>query len=177
MTDTPDACLCTQRVGLHHNPACALYGRVTSDNIIRSDTQATPDAAALRWIEAVHGCAKIEGDHKKQRICETILAALRAKPSDVVNYGWVFYGPDGEWHWSEVFDPHESITDQRPATAVEAALALRHVDAAPTDPTAPILHAPGCKTCDFFRANAAEWKAMEARIAAHNRNGYDPGCP
>lgn len=42
-----------------------------------------PDAAALAWIEAVYGCANIEGDHKKQRICETILAALTTREAVV----------------------------------------------------------------------------------------------
>lgn len=39
--------------------------------------------------------------------------------------GWVFYGPDGEWHWSIDRQEHESIEDQRPATAVEAYFATR----------------------------------------------------
>lgn len=41
---------------------------------------------------------------------------------DEPEHGWVFYGPDGEWHWSPVWQNHEAITDQRPATGVEAGL-------------------------------------------------------
>jgi len=41
---------------------------------------------------------------------------------DEAPHGWVFFGPDGRWHWSPTFDPHESVEDQRPATAVEKAL-------------------------------------------------------
>lgn len=40
-------------------------------------------------------------------------------------HGWVFYGPDGNWHWSINPDYHESVEDLRPATAIEAALAQR----------------------------------------------------
>jgi hypothetical protein len=34
-------------------------------------------------------------------------------------YGWVFYGPDGCWHWRSTPDHHESVEDQRPATSLE----------------------------------------------------------
>ncbi len=40
-------------------------------------------------------------------------------------YGWVFTGPDGEWHWSEEYDNHESCDDHRPASAAEMAISLR----------------------------------------------------
>ena len=40
-------------------------------------------------------------------------------------HGWVFYGPDGAWHWSKDRQEHESIEDQRPATAVEAYFASK----------------------------------------------------
>ena len=42
--------------------------------------------------------------------------------------GFVFLGPDGSWHWSDTYQTHENITDQRPATAVEAGIAnmFRH---------------------------------------------------
>ena len=40
-----------------------------------------------------------------------------------MNYGYVFCGPDGEWHWSLAPDKHESVLELREATPVEASLA------------------------------------------------------
>lgn len=34
-------------------------------------------------------------------------------------YGWIYCGPDGECHWSEKYDTHESATNHRPATYLE----------------------------------------------------------
>lgn len=34
-------------------------------------------------------------------------------------YGWIYCGPDGEIHWSEKYDTHESSTQHRPATYLE----------------------------------------------------------
>jgi hypothetical protein len=42
----------------------------------------------------------------------------RRSGEDATN-GWVYNGPDGEWHWSEHPDNHESVTNQRPATPLE----------------------------------------------------------
>jgi len=44
------------------------------------------------------------------------IASSRPVKSD---NGYVFYGPDGHWHWSKIHDNHESIEDQRPATLLE----------------------------------------------------------
>lgn len=38
------------------------------------------------------------------------------------DYGWVGYGPDGEWHWLVAHDPNPVVEDQRPATALEMQL-------------------------------------------------------
>lgn len=45
-------------------------------------------------------------------------------------WGYVYVGPDGEWHWSAQQSDHESALDQRPATAAEAEFASR-IAAAP----------------------------------------------
>lgn len=37
-------------------------------------------------------------------------------------HGWVYIGPDGEWHHSPTPDLHEGVTELRPATAMEAEL-------------------------------------------------------
>ncbi len=42
--------------------------------------------------------------------------------------GFVYYGPDGRWHWSPTYDTHESVEDQRPATITEAALATSYLE-------------------------------------------------
>ena len=40
----------------------------------------------------------------------------------IAPYGYVFLGPDNQWHWDDKESSHPSITEQRPATAVEAGL-------------------------------------------------------
>jgi len=39
--------------------------------------------------------------------------------SDTAPHGWTYMGPDGQWYWSLTQDPHESVTEQRPATPAE----------------------------------------------------------
>lgn len=55
----------------------------------------------------------------KRGVSDMLRFALDAAPND---NGWVYNGPDGEWHWSQKPDLHESVTDQRPATALERVL-------------------------------------------------------
>jgi len=46
-------------------------------------------------------------------------AMMNNRSGNDAPHGWVYNGPDGEWYWSEDQDDHESVTDQRPATALE----------------------------------------------------------
>lgn len=58
-----------------------------------------------------------------------IFPVISGEPASVAGeakYGWVFAGPDGHWHWSEQFQTHELVEDQRPATCLERGI-FKHI--------------------------------------------------
>lgn len=99
--------------------AAEALTRTLASIIWKMDEDGEVPASMLEPIELPDGRKGRSGLYITARKCA--LAAL-SHPAEA-KHGWVFYGPDGEWHWSAERDTHESVTDQRPATAVEAALA------------------------------------------------------
>lgn len=95
------------------------------------------EAGPVAWLYEKNGKQSLQFDRQEwltrsaREWAETPLyAAPQTDPQaegvrEAMDYGWIIYGPDGEWHWSPQRDEHESVTDQRPATAIEAALASR----------------------------------------------------
>ena len=80
---------------------------------------------------------------------------------------------DDALEWWTLDDGKNPEIMMRGESGLRGWLPLPQQVAATTDPTAPILHAPGCPVCDQFRAFDAAWKAVEDRIAAHNEGRED----
>lgn len=96
----------------------ALLGAATRELARLKEQEAKRDS----WLWQAKEQAGYDHNVIFDHVWVAALQALKAQRADAPTSGYVFYGPDGEWHWSATYEANPECTDQRPATTLEKAL-------------------------------------------------------